>query len=202
MLTIAIQAGGYSRRMGADKALLPFNGKPMIQRVIERVSPIADEILITTNKPIAYEFLKMTLCTDLIPNRGALGGLLTALSAANHSFVAVIACDMPFINPEIISAELNLIVNSGADIVIPRTSDGLEPFHAIYRRATCLPHVTSAIEKDEWRVDSWFSKVNLQILTPEEIVKHDPSMYSFINVNTPDELEAAEQLAREIDETQ
>ena len=200
MLTIAIQAGGYSRRMGADKALLPFIGKPMIQRVIERLSPIADEILITTNKPEGYEFLKMPLYTDLIPDRGALGGLLTALSAANHSSVAVIACDMPFINPKMISAELDLMLNSGADIVIPRTSDGLEPFHAIYRRATCLPHVTSAIDKKRWRVDSWFSMVNMQIFTTEEIKKYDPQMYSFMNVNTREELRAAEQLARQMDD--
>ncbi len=84
MLTVAIQAGGESRRMGQDKALLPFLGQPLIVRVIERLKLLADEILVTTNHPQAYQFLGLPLYPDQQPGRGALGGLYTALNAASH----------------------------------------------------------------------------------------------------------------------
>ncbi len=102
MLTVVIQAGGESRRMGQDKALLPFLGKPLIQRVIERVASLADELLVTTNRPEAYQFLDLPLFPDVIPGRGALGGLYTALSAASQPLVAVVACDMPFASPALL----------------------------------------------------------------------------------------------------
>ena len=85
MLTVVIQAGGQSRRMGKDKALIPFQGQPLISRVIQRVLPVASEILITTNKPQDFDFLPYTLITDIIPGRGALGGVYTALNAATQT---------------------------------------------------------------------------------------------------------------------
>jgi len=67
MLTVCIQAGGASSRMGEDKALKPFLGRPLIQRVIERLAPIADELLVTTNRPEEYAFLNQRLIADLKP---------------------------------------------------------------------------------------------------------------------------------------
>ena len=104
MLTVVIQAGGESRRMGQDKALIPFLGDHLIQRVRGRVAPLADELLVTTNQPQGYRFLGLPLFPDLIPGRGALGGLYTALSAASQPLVAVVACDMPFVNAEMLAA--------------------------------------------------------------------------------------------------
>ena len=95
MLTVCIQAGGQSSRMGEDKALKPFLGRPLIQRVIERLSPVADELIVTTNRPDDYRFLRLALRADLKPGRGALGGLYTAIASAAHPIVAVVACDMP-----------------------------------------------------------------------------------------------------------
>ena len=71
MLSIVIQAGGQSTRMGEDKALKPFLGHPLIQRVIDRVSSIADEIIVTTNQPADYGFLHLRLVPDLVAGRGA-----------------------------------------------------------------------------------------------------------------------------------
>src|SRR5688572_23191554 len=87
MLTVVIQAGGQSSRMGEDKALRPFLGRPLIQRVIERLASIADEIIVTTNRPDEYAFLKLRLISDLKPGRGALGGLYTAIASASSPFV-------------------------------------------------------------------------------------------------------------------
>lgn len=198
MLTIAIQAGGESRRMGQDKALLPFLGRPLIERVIQRLHPLADEILVTTNRLEAYHFLDLPLHPDLIPGRGALGGLYTALSAASQPLVAVVACDMPFASLPLLRAQRQILLDTPVDVAIPRSTEGLEPFHAIYRRQTCLPAIQAALQADKWRVDSWFSQVKVHILNPEEIQAYDPQMLAFRNVNTPEELLEAEDLARQI----
>ena len=198
MLTVAIQAGGESRRMGQDKALLPFLGQPLIVRVLERLKPLADEILVTTNRPQAYQFLGLPLYPDPQPGRGALGGLYTALNAASHPLVAVVACDMPFVNAALLSAMRDALLATQADIAIPVTGEGTEPFHAVYRRLTCLPPVQQALESGKWRVDSWFNQVQLYPLQPEEIRRYDPDGVCFWNVNTPEELKAAQQLAERL----
>ena len=196
MLTVCIQAGGASSRMGEDKALKPFLGRPMIQRVIERLAPIADEIIVTTNRPEDYRFLGLRLTPDLKPGRGALGGLYTAVASASQSLVAVVACDMPFASPTLLEAASRLMVQEEADVVIAKTEEGYEPIHAVYRRATCLPAIEAAIDSDQWKVISWFPKVKVRVLTSGELKQFDPDGLAFWNVNTPEEFIQAEQLAR------
>ena len=205
MLTVAIQAGGQSSRMGEDKALKPFLGRPLIQRVIERLTPIADEIIVTTNRPDDYAFLNLRLVSDLKPGRGALGGLYTAIASASNPIVGVIACDMPFASAPLIEAANDLMVEEEADVVIARvapraeragkSSEGYEPLHAVYRRATCLPAIESAIDADQWKVVAWFPNVRVRELTAGELNQFDPSGLAFWNVNSPEEFAEAELLA-------
>jgi len=197
MLTICVQAGGESRRMGQDKALMPFLGRPLIQRVVDRLSPIADEVIVTTNTPDEYRFLDLPLFPDLKPGCGALGGLYTALSSATCEIVAVVACDMPFASPKLIQAASRLLVEEGADVVIPDSGGGLEPMHAVYRRETCIPAIESAIEADRWKLISWFPDVEVRILQPDEVKSHDPSGLAFWNLNTPEEFAEAEGRAQQ-----
>jgi len=196
MLSIVIQAGGDSQRMGQDKALMPFLGRPLIQRVVERLTPVADELLVTTNRPKEYRFLGLPLFRDIKPGRGALGGLYTALSSAACEAVAVVACDMPFASASLIEAASRLLVQEGADVVIPDSGEGLEPLHAVYRRKTCLPAIEAAMNADQWRLISWFPQINARILQPEEIKPYDPLGLAFWNLNTPEEFFEAEQRAK------
>jgi molybdopterin-guanine dinucleotide biosynthesis protein A len=199
MLSISIQAGGESRRMGQDKALMSFLGRPLIQRVVDRLASIADEILVTTNTPDDYLFLGLPLFRDLKPGRGALGGLHTALSSATCEVVAVVACDMPFASAALIEAAGRLLVQEGADVVIPDSGDGLEPLHAIYRREICLPAIESAIGSNQWRLISWFPQVKVRIFQSDEIKPYDPSGLAFWNLNTPEEFFEAEKIAKRLD---
>jgi molybdopterin-guanine dinucleotide biosynthesis protein A len=196
MLTVCIQAGGISSRMGEDKALKPFLGRPLIQRVVERLSPIADEMIVTTNRPEEYQFLSLRLCPDLKPGRGALGGLYTAVASATQPLVAIVACDMPFASPTLLQAANRLMVQEGADVVIAKTEEGYEPVHAVYRRGTCLPAIEAAIDADQWKLIAWFPQVKVRVLTPSELKQFDPDCLAFWNVNTPDEFIQAEQLAQ------
>lgn len=214
MLTIVIQAGGQSSRMGEDKALKPFLGKPLIKRMIDRLFPIADEFIVTTNRPEDYAFLNnsspsIRLIPDLKPGRGPLGGLYTAIVSARHPFTAVVACDMPFASKNLIESAHRLMVEEEADVVIARvasraaragkTDEGYEPFHALYRRETCLPAIEAAIAADLWKVIAWFPQVKIRTLSPDEVKTFDPSGLCFWNVNTPEEFAKAEHLARQSD---
>jgi molybdopterin-guanine dinucleotide biosynthesis protein A len=196
MLTLCIQAGGASSRMGEDKALKPFLGRPLIQRVIERLSPVADEVIVTTNRPDDYRFLDLPLVPDLKPGRGALGGLYTAIASASHPIVGVVACDMPFASPILLEVANILLAKEKADVVIPKSAEGYEPLHAIYRRDTCLPAIESAINADQWKVIAWFPQVRVNVLPPEVIKHYDPSGLAFWNVNTPEEFVKAERIAQ------
>jgi molybdopterin-guanine dinucleotide biosynthesis protein A len=201
MLTIAVQAGGESRRMGSDKGRLPFMHRALILRVIERLAPLADEVIVTTNRPDDYKFLGVPLFRDVVPGRGALGGLYTALQAASHPLVAVVACDMPFASRELFEYEYSLIVEKAVDVVIPASAEGLEPMHAIFRRATCLPAVQTAVQQNEWKLISWFAQVQVHTLPVAQVTRFDSHGRIFMNVNTPADLELAEEIARGEDQS-
>ena len=191
--------------MGEDKALKPFLGRPLIQRVIERLAPVADELLVTTNRPEEYAFLGQRLIPDLKPGRGALGGLYTAIASASNPYVAVVACDMPFASAELLEAATEIMVQEEADVVIARAApraervgkgeEGYEPLHALYRRETCLPAIEAAIDADLWKVVAWFPQVRVRVLTADELRRYDPKHLAFWNVNTPEEFAEAERLA-------
>jgi len=202
MLTLCIQAGGQSSRMGHDKAILSFLGEALIARVKQRVAHLADEVLVTTNEPDKFGFLGVRVVPDVIPNAGALGGLYTALKCSHHSLVAVIACDLPFANPDLLAVCRDILLNTDSDAAVPRSEKGLEPLHAVYRRKTCLPLVEAALEANKRRVICWHADAKIRVLPPEEVAQYDPEGVTFWNVNTPEEFRLAETRARALEQNQ
>ncbi|MBQ6453285.1 MAG: molybdenum cofactor guanylyltransferase [Coriobacteriales bacterium] len=202
-LTVVIQAGGESKRMGRSKATVPFLGEPMIWRLVRRLSPVAGEMVITTNEPQNLSFLAdeygrpdIVLAPDLIDRRGALTGVYTALKTATKPYVAIVACDMIFASPYLIASEYDIATSEGVDAVVPRLSHGYEPFHALYDRDKCLAFVNEALAAGDSRAQGWFEKANLHLMTAAEVLRADPRGGCFINVNTPGELAAMEERIR------
>lgn len=191
MVTVSIQAGGQSSRMGQDKALVELAGKPMIEHVLQKVEGLGDEILITTNNPDQLEYLQLPLYPDPHPGQGALHGLQTALEAAKHETILILACDMPFANPALLDYLLHR--SPEADLVIPRRQGYYEPLHAVYGKA-CLPAITQALEAGQERMISFFPAIEVLTIDEPELDRFDPEGLSFFNVNTPEELERAERL--------
>lgn len=198
-ISVVIQAGGESRRMGQSKALVPFQGRPLIQRIVERLAPVADELIITTNESDKLEFLhsyypelNLRLVTDLHKERGALPGLHTALSAASNPLVAVVACDMIFASPRLVVAEAIAIKESKSDIVVPVNKHGFEPFHALYRKETCLPAIEELVSSGHKRAQAFFDAMKVRNFTQTEVLRAEPRGGCFINANTPEELAAIE----------
>lgn len=200
-VTVVIQAGGESRRMGRSKATVPFAGRPLICRLVERLSPVADDMVITTNEPDNLAFLhtefpdlNIQLVCDAYKFRGALPGLYTALQAATNPFVAVVACDMLFASPSLVVAEALAMAESGADVVVPVNKHGYEPFHAMYRRMNCLPAIRRALAREEKRAQVFFDdpEVNVLEFPQSKVLEAEPMGGCFVNANTPEELRSLE----------
>ena len=195
MVSIAIQAGGQSSRMGSDKALIHLGGKRLIEHVLERVTSLSDDLFITTNHPDPLADLQLPLVPDEQPGVGSLVGLRTALKAARYQHVVVIACDMPFIAQGLI---LHISTLAGqADVVVPRLGENYEPMLALYNKETCLPALEQALLDGERRMISFYPQVDVLPLGPDVIDRYDPRRMSFFNINTPEDLARAEAWLRE-----
>ncbi len=184
--------------MGRNKALVPFLERPLVQFVLERLRPLADEVLITTNQRDGLDRLNIPLVADVYPGQGALGGLFTAVWAARYPVVAVVACDMPFANLDLLKYQIDLLVRQDQDVVIPGSEEGWEPLHCVYRKKVCLPQVRAALAQGQKRLISWFPNVKVRYLPISEVRRFDPLGIAFRNVNTPEDLQQAEALARRL----
>lgn len=188
-LTVVIQAGGRSSRMGADKGLIPLNGRPLIEWVIERVAGLGGELLITTNRPEPYAYLGLPLFGDAEPGRGAAYGLQTALQAAQTPLVAVTACDMPFASGDLFRYQWESIGEHQA--IMPRQEGRFQPFHAVYRREPVAAAVERALAEGVeslWRI---FGEVDVFFLEEPVWRPLVETANPFFNINTPADLARA-----------
>lgn len=187
-VTGVILAGGASRRMGSNKALLPINGVAMIEKVYQVMSSLFDEVILVTNTPDEYSFLPCRKEADIYQDYGSIAGLHSALTATRSDRIFVAACDMPSLNPELI--ELLCTTAPDADAVVPLNCENLrEPLHAVYAKAT-LATVTDMIECGEKSILRLFDRIRTSELPPAAYAHIDHAEASFGNVNTPGEFQA------------
>ena len=186
-VTGVVLAGGTSRRIGRDKALLELDGRPLIRIVVERMAQVCAEVLIVSGDAPRYTDLGVPVVTDRFPGVGVLGGLHAGLSAASHDLALAVGCDMPFLNPRLLRAFVTWA--EGFDVAVLRRGEQVEPLHAAYRR-TCLPAMEAAIRAGKRRIVSFFPQARVRYVTEEEVAPLDPDLRSFRNINTPEEWEA------------
>lgn len=213
-----ILAGGKSRRMGREKGLIEFDGRPLIAHVINAIEPLCSEIIIVANEESSYHQFGHTVLPDVFPGKGSLGGVFSGLQAAREPFALALACDMPFLNRGLLGYLLSCL--PGFDLVIPRArglssntphsgprrfnqtawayakESDLHPMHAVYAK-TCLPALRKQIQKGDLRLISILENVRTRVVMPEEIDRYDPRHLSFFNMNTPEDLTAALRLRSE-----
>ncbi len=197
--------------MGRDKAWIELDGKFLIARVMDALTQVCDEIIVVANDVERFEKLRARVVRDEIPNAGSLGGLYSGLNAARNEWAMAVACDMPFLNVALLQFLVSL--STDCDVVIPSVRDerkaarkndtarqdtakklNLHPLHALYKK-TCLPPMRDAILKSDLRMISFHDAVQVRVVEQTEIEKFDPQHLSCWNVNTPEELVRAEQLA-------
>lgn len=178
--------------MGVNKALLDVGGATMVGRTADLLRPLADDLFIVADDAAAYAALGLRVVPDLVPGRGSLGGIWTAVARAANPFVLCVACDMPFIAPPLLFALLDG-PHPGEDAVIPRLPTGPEPLLAVYSR-TLLPAMERAVAAGDLRIMAALERARVRFLEGEELERLDPGGRSFLNVNTPGELAEARSL--------
>ena len=185
-MTAIILAGGKASRMGTDKAFLKIGNQHLIKRQIGLLRKIFEKIIIVTNSLPKYRGYKgIKIISDLITNRGPLGGIYSGLVASSSTYNFVVACDMPFINQALIRYIIRNRDNY--DIVIPKIDKKYHPLFGVYSK-NCIPVIEKAFSKDKLNVSTIFPKVKTGFISREEIERFDKHLLSLININTQDDL--------------
>ncbi len=193
-VSAVVLAGGKNLRLGKNKALETIGGKSLIEHVIERLRPLASQILIVTSKQQSDLTVAGTeTLLDLYPSKGPLVGMYTGLTYSRSSHSIMVACDMPFLNTELLQYMIEL--SGDFDAVVPRLEEGkVEPLHAIYSKS-CLPVIEKRLERNQLGVHSFLKTVNVRYVERDECQRLDPELLSFFNVNYQSDLDRAVMLA-------
>ena len=194
-IAAVVLAGGKSRRMGQDKRFLELGGKPLIERALEVLAPIFAEILVVAAEPDPrLDGFGYPVVTDLRPGYATAGGLYTGLKTTRKRSVFAVACDMPCLDPGTIRKML--ADEEETDIVMAcLVGAGLQPMHAIYGKA-CLPYLEQMMDSGDLKLQHLLQAPLLRIRRIEEaaLCSIDPFLRSFLNVNTPADLEMVRKL--------
>jgi molybdopterin-guanine dinucleotide biosynthesis protein A len=193
-LTVTILAGGRGSRLGGvDKAGLDLAGRPLLEHVLAAVGPLASQTLIVANDDRFDADPRLTVVRDPEPHAGVLPALLAALDVATSPLMLLVACDMPFVNRDVVRYLATLA--PGHDVVMPYVDSIAQPMHAIYRVDPCRAAVRTALEAGRRRMIAFLDDVDTRAVDEAEVRKLDPALRTFFNVNTPEELAEARQIA-------
>jgi len=187
-ITGIILAGGKSLRYGSNKALEKIEGIPLIERVIHTMKGVFQTLILITNSPKEYAYLQLPMHRDIITGLGPLGGIYTGLETISNEAGFFVACDMPFLNIDLIRHMVEM--RDHFDAVVPKIDWKFEALHALYSKR-CLPFVRELIDAGGYQVINFFHRIRVRYLEEEEIRVLDPHMKSFININKPEEMAQA-----------
>lgn len=180
---------------GRPKALMEVGGRSIIERVLAALAPAVDDVLIVTNTPELYEFLKVPMVADVYPDHGSLGGIYSGLKAAGGAAALTVACDMPFLHTDVIRL---VISRAGEDhIAIPRMGNQLETLHAAYGK-TCLLPIAERLAAGQLKIADFLARMQVVEIAEADVARYRDPRVAFMNVNTPDELERARALVKEL----
>ena len=191
-----ILAGGLSTRLGRDKSIEPIENQTLLSRIYQRLLQITNDITVVVNteeKAKKIPVIDVNIVIDQYPNCGSLGGIFTGLNHAQQEWALVVACDMPFINIQLIEKMIKLRTNH--DAVVPYLDGFPEPTHALYSKK-CLPYIEKYLKKNQLQISNFFKEVNIKKLNTEIIKKHDPDLLSFFNINNEKELNIAKRILK------
>lgn len=190
-----VLAGGRSTRLGQDKVSLVFAGESLLQLTVDRLAQLGEEIILVLAQgqanPQLHSCPRVKTATDLYRGKGPLVGIYSGLVVSGDEYNLAVACDMPFLNVDLLLYMLG--VAPGFEVVIPRIDGLIEPLHAVYSRG-CLGPMEELIKEGNLMIAKLLEQVKVRYVDKSEIDSFDPDHLSFFNINTPADLEKAEQI--------
>ena len=194
---IIVLAGGLGLRMGGkNKAFIKLKNKTMLEHVIENTLKVSKNVAICINKnqnPKTFKklFPSLPVWRDRFQGKGPLAGIITGMRRLNVEYTAVVSCDTPFLNPEILKQLFKKV--KGYDAAIPIWSNGyLEPLQAVYKTRSFLSLAENTIKMSDFSVLNIIRRLKNPLYVPVEAFKVlDPNLKTFFNVNTPEDLKKA-----------
>ena len=196
-ITSIILAGGKNLRLGRNKAFEIIRGKTIIDRVFERLEPISSQIVVVTSwAQFDIELnLEVDIVADIYPNMGPLGGIYTGLTASKSDVNIIAACDMPFLNTDLLEYMVEMLTDY--DAVVPRlANEMIELLHAVYAK-NCLSRIDERLTTKKLSIHAFLEEVNVRYLEEEESRNIDPELKSFFNINYQKDLDKALKIAEE-----
>ncbi len=184
--TALILAGGDSRRMGQDKASLLFDGETLLARVAGSMQQVFPEVIVSvrSHRP---EALWRQVCDD--PKQGGpLAGVLAGMAAAQHSWLFVLGCDMPFIAPPLVEQLANM--RGDYQAVVPVAGGHAQPLAAFYARSL-LPELQGLAQTGVRGLRDMLPHLRVNYVDETVLRMRDPSLRSFVDLDTPQDVEAA-----------
>ena len=194
-----ILAGGDSSRLGYPKYLLEFNGVTLIEILVRRLSSLFEQVTAVTDREEVFEGLPVKLTGDLLTGyeKSPLRGIHAGLSVSQLPYQFVVACDMPFINLDLIRYMAGFA--SQYDAVVPFTDNCFQPLHAFYHRSS-LGSMENFIEQGRRKIIDYYDIIKMRRVGYSEIARFDPRQRSFFNINTWDDYRRAQRLLPEENE--
>lgn len=180
-----ILAGGKSTRYGTNKAFAEVHGTKLIERVVQTMEPLFERLLLVTNTPHEYSYLELPMAEDIIKGLGPIGGIHTGLETISDQAGFFVACDMPYLNENLLRHMVTL--KEDFDAVIPRVGRMVEPLHALYTKQ-CLPAIRESIDLRAYQAMRFFQKIRVRYVDEEELRSIDPQLRFFFNINKPEDL--------------
>ena len=193
-----ILVGGASRRMGQDKAQLRLGPETMLERIAAQLSPVTSSVTLV-GSPQAYTGHSLPTVCDVYEKWGALGGIHAALSAAKTDWIIVVACDLPFVTRGLFERLKSLAgesPNESVDAIVPMQPDGRpQPVCALYRGEKCLPEIEKLVSAGEHTPRALLANVRTRYVQFPKLGDLPGARNFFLNLNTPEDFEAAKWLA-------
>ena len=190
-----ILSGGLAARYdGTEKALLHVGGVRILDRIYEIYRELFDEIILVTNSPEKFLEWDLLIVADLFPIRSSLTGIHAGLFYATNPYAFISACDTPFLKREMVETVIGRIEDQ-IDIVMPETSAGLEPLCAAYSKR-CLEAAQNNLAQEKLKITRTFRKSRIKTISEKVLRKIDPELRSFFNINTPEDLQLAEEMVK------
>jgi molybdopterin-guanine dinucleotide biosynthesis protein A len=189
-----ILSGGLNTRFsGREKAFIQIGEKRIIDRIYALFSGLFEEIVVVTNNPLLFLEWDLNIVTDLFDIRSSLTGIHAGLFHTTNPYAFFTACDAPFLRKELVETILERI-DEKADIIMPRTSAGQEPLCSVYSKR-CLETAQQHLKQKKLKIQLAFRRCRIKYVSEKILREKDPDLLSFFNINTPEDLTKAQEIA-------